>query len=80
MSLTSAHPIWATAGASPTKVVMVTQQARFLSGRYRTEALTSHSSGLYKLSPACNESEDIFHILKTRQALEPIRKKLYSFT
>ena len=83
MSLTSAHPIWATAGASPTKVVMATQQARFLSGRYRTEALTSHwthSSGFCKLSPTCNKSEDIFHILKTCPALEPTRQKLYSFT
>ena len=83
VSLTSAHSIWATAGASPTKVVMATQQARLLSGRYRTESLTSHwthSSGFCRLSPTCNESEDILHILKTCPALEPTREKLYSFT
>ena len=33
MSLSTPHPLWRTAGASPTKVVMATVQARFLSGR-----------------------------------------------
>ena len=33
MSLSAPHPLWRTAGSSPTKVVMATVQARFLSGR-----------------------------------------------
>ena len=42
MSLMSPHPIWTTAGSSPTKVAMATQQARLLTLRYCLEALCSH--------------------------------------
>ena len=84
MSHSSFHPIWRTAGSSPTKVVMATVQARFLSGRYRTEALCSHWSknteGKCKLSPDCNLREDTTHIFKTCLALDATRKKLNSFT
>ena len=83
MSLTSPHPIWTTAAASPTKVVMATQQARLLSGRYRTAALTSHwsdTSGACKLSPSCNTTEDTSHFLKHCSALQTTRENLFSFT
>ena len=62
---------------------MATQQARLLSGRYRTEALTSHwsdTSGVCKLSPSCNSSEDTSHILKYCLALHSTRENLFSFT
>lgn len=83
MSLTRAHPLWTTAGSSPTKVVMATVQAKFLSGRYRTQALCSHWSGVTatcKLSSTCNTAEDISHILKHCAALEQTRNRLTEFT
>ena len=83
MSLTSPHSIWTTAAASLTKVVMATQQARLLSGRYRTAALTSHwsdTSGVCKLSPSCCSTEDTSHILKYCSALQTTRENLFSFT
>ena len=84
MSLTSTHPLWKTAASSPTKVVMATVQARFLSGRYRTEALCSHWSsnkmGLCKLSPTCQTPEDTSHILQKCVALDGTREKLIAFT
>ena len=83
MSLTRTHPLWTTAGSSPTKVVMATIQAQFLSGRYRTQALCSHwsgSSGDCQVSPDCKTSEDISHILKYCVALSSTRKKLSTFT
>ena len=61
-----------------------TQQARFLAGRYRTEALCSHWSqntqGFCKLSPDCQTSEDTRHILQTCPALTATREKLAIFT
>ena len=83
MSLLSPHPIWVTAGSSPTKVAMATQQARLLSGRYRTEALASHwthSSGTCSLSLSCATVEDIDHFLKHCIALRTTRENLFSFT
>ena len=83
MSLLSPQPIWVTAGSSPTKVAMATQQARLLSGRYRTEALVSHwthSSGTCSLSLSCATIEDIDHILKHCIALQTTRENLFSFT
>ena len=83
MSLTRAHPLWTTAGSSPTKIVMATVQAKFLSGRYRTQALCSHWSGVTatcKLSLTCNTAEDIPHILKHCVALEQTRTRLTVFT
>ena len=44
MSLSSPHPIWTTIGANPYEVSKAIQQARLLSGRYRTESLCSHWS------------------------------------
>ena len=83
MSLTRTHPLWTTAGASPSKVVMATTQAHFLSGRYRTQALCSHWSGSSsdcQLSPSCKTREDISHILKDCSALIHTREKLNNFT
>lgn len=84
MSLTSTHPLWETAGSSPTKVVMATVQAQFLSGRYRSEALCSHWSpnahGRCKLIPGCEEYEDTTHILQNCSGLNKTRMKMIDFT
>ena len=44
MSLASPHPLWTSTGSSPYEVAKAIQQARFLSGRYRTESLCKHWS------------------------------------
>ena len=85
MSLTTIHPLWSTAGCSPSKVAMATVQARMLSGRYRTEYLCRHWSknkaGVCLLSKACRETmEDLPHILAHCPALQSTRKKLVDFT
>ena len=42
LSLLNPHPIWTTAQGNPHEVSKAIQQARFLSGRYRTEYLSRH--------------------------------------
>ena len=42
MSLKKPHPIWLTAGSNPYEISKAIQQAKFLSGRYRTEVLAKH--------------------------------------
>ena len=83
MSLTTPHPLWTTAGASPTKVSMATCQAIMLSGRYRTQKLCSkwdNSTEHCRLSPSCQSPEDITHIIQHCQALDNTRNKLLAFT
>ena len=85
MSLTTPHPLWSTAGSSPSKIAMATIQAQMLSGRFRTELLCSHWSknktGVCLLSPSCSSTvEDLHHILAHCEALEPTRVKLMNFT
>ena len=85
MSLVSPHPIWSSAGSSPSKVTMATVQARMLSGRYRTELLCSkwkpECTGLCLLSPLCSSTpEDLKHILQDCIALIQTRQNLSEFT
>ena len=85
MSLTKIHPMWTTAGCSPSKVAMATVQAQMLSGRYRTEYLCRHWSknkiGVCLISDSCkNTVEDLPHILLLCPALQPTREKLVNFT
>ena len=82
MSLTKPHPIWSTAGSNPYEVSKAVQQARFLSGRYRSEYLsrhwTSNKEG-YCLSPTCNEElESVEHILIKCSAYTECKGRLYS--
>ena len=42
LGLTRCHPIFSTCGSSPWELEKATTQARFLSGRYRVEALSGH--------------------------------------
>ena len=81
MSLTKIHPIWLTAGCSPSKVSMAVIQASMLSGRYRTEYLCRHWSknkeGVCLLSPHCSSTtEDLPHILAFCPALTRIKRKV----
>ena len=85
MSLTTPHPLWITAGSSPSKIAMATIQAKMLSGRYRTERLCRHWSknkdGLCLLSSSCDQTmEDLPHILSSCSALTATRDKLADFT
>ena len=85
MSLKKPHPLWSTAGSSPTQVSMAVVQATMLSGRYRTEALLRHFSpsktGSCLLSEMCVDTRDsICHILCACPALNSHRNGLLSFT
>ena len=79
MSLVEPHPIWKTAGSNPYEVSKAIQQARFLSGRYRTESLCRHWSANKKglcLSLTCeNEEESVHHILITCCAYHQVRDR-----
>ena len=82
MSLGKPHPIWTTVGSNPHEVSKAVHQARFLSGRYRTESLARHWSqnpNGYCLSDTCrNQIEDTEHILLTCNAYSKCKKNLYS--
>jgi hypothetical protein len=82
MSLTKPHPIWSTAGSNPYEVSKAVQQARFLSGRYRSEYLSRHWTNNkegYCLSPTCsNEVESVDHILIHCRAYNECKRRLYS--
>ena len=82
MSLNQPHPIWTTAGTNPHEVCKAVQQARFLSGRYRTESLASHWSqnpNGYCLSQTCtSQVETVEHILIHCNAYNDSKEKLYS--
>ena len=84
MSLTSPHPIWKTAGSSPTKVLMASVQSLMVSGRYRTQGLCSHwsnnTSGICKPSHSCGVFENLSHILQDCVAVCHTCTKLRSFT
>ena len=85
MSLTSPHPLWSSAGSSPSRIAMATVQAQMISGRYRSESLCRHWSrnkmGFCLLSNNHQEVlEDVTHILKDCDALHDTRMKLLSYT
>ena len=83
MSLTKPHPIWTTTGSNPYEVSKAIQQARLLSGRYRSQSLVSHWNPLnregYCLSPSCTQvKETVEHILIDCQAYNEQKSKIYS--
>ena len=82
MSLTKPHPVWATVGSNPYETAKAVQQARFLSGRYRSGSLTKHWSANkegFCLAPTCeNELETIEHILIHCCAYIECKRRLYS--
>ena len=86
MSLTSAHPVWLSASSSSYEVSKATVQAKMLSGRYRTELLSSHWSDNpngWCLTPEClgnQVTEDLDHILASCPSLAHQRRNLQVFT
>ena len=83
MNLTKPHPIWSTAGSNPYEVSKVIQQARFLSGRYRSANLTKHWSthnreGFCASSTCFRQAETIEHILVQCVAYSDCRRRLCS--
>ena len=83
MSLTRPHPLWTTTKSNPYEVSKAVQQARFLSGRYRTESLCKHWSKNthgYCLSETCiSEEETIEHILLFCPAYTHTRYQLQTY-
>ena len=71
-----------TAGSNPHEVCKAIQQARFLSGRYRSADLLKHwtdNKEGYCLSPSCiNEVESIEHILVHCAAYTNCKRRLFS--
>ena len=80
MSLKSPHLLWKTAGSNPYEVAKAVQQARFLSGRYRTGNLEKHwSQNKEGICHNCHEStETTEHILIFCKAYNETKKNLYS--
>ena len=70
MSLKTPHLIWRTAGSNPYEVSKAVQQARFLSGRYRSAELERHwSQNKEGVCQNClNGIENTEHILITCEA------------
>ena len=81
MSLSKPHPIWTTTGGKPHEVAKAVQQARLLSGRYRTNELLKHwnhlQTGLCS-APGCDSKETVTHIIIECRAYTNIRQKLLS--
>ena len=67
MSLRHPHPLWTSTGQNTYEVSKAIQQARLLSGRFRTESLCRHWSknkNGWCLSETCHEQvESVEHIL-----------------
>ena len=85
MTLSKPHPLFSSAGSSPSKVSMALIQAQMISGRYRTQRLLRHwnskLSGSCLLTPECDGvSEDIPHILQQCPGLLAVRQRLMNFT
>lgn len=86
MSLSTSHPLWLSARSSPYEVSKARVQAQMLSGRYRTELLSSHWSSNadgWCLTPECKglmTTEDIEHILVACRSLDVTRETLQLFT
>ena len=81
MNLKSPHLIWKTAGSNPYEVSKAVQQARFLSGRYRSAELEkhwTHNKEGFCLNCNSRESESIEHILLNCIAYTDTKKKLYN--
>ena len=80
MSLKTPHLIWRTVGSNPYEVSKAIQQARFLSGRYRSSYLERHfTQNREGVCINCNsgELETIEHILISCNAFTETKKKLY---
>ena len=82
MNLTQPHPIWTTPGSNQYEITKAVQQARFLSGRYRTESLARHwntnMGGFCTVGGCDNTVETVEHILIECPSYSVNRQKLLS--
>ena len=82
MSLTDPHPLCTSAGANPYEVSKAVQQARLLSGRYRTENLCRHWSSNrngWCMSGTCQEQvETVEHMIVVCKAYQEVREQHFS--
>ena len=81
MSLTKPHPIWSSLGSNPYEAAKAVQQARFLSGRYRSESLAKHWSknpNGFCLNPDCLEKEVVETVLVHYNAYNQSKKNLFA--
>ena len=80
MSLNTPHLLWRTAGSNPYEVAKAIQQARFLSGRYRSGYLEKHwSSNREGTCYNCLQApETIEHILISCISYKETKKNLYN--
>ena len=83
MSLSKPHPIWTTCGSSIYEANKACIQAKFLSGRYRTDKLLSHfskeNSVFCELHPEDPAVGDLDHHLVLCPALQERRKVLFEY-
>ena len=84
IGLATPHPFWTTAWDNPHEVSKAIQQARFLSGRYRTEYFSRHWStnprGCCLAEDSCRDFiEDTKHIQLECPAYSKDKRKLISF-
>ena len=86
LSLTSTHPIWSSLNGNPYQTLKAKTQARFLSGRFRTESLcrfwSDNKEGVC-LIDSCRELhiiEDLDHIIIYCAGLTETRRRLARFT
>ena len=81
MSLEVAHPIWLSAKGNPHEVSKAVQQARMLSGQYRTNVLMSKwNTGVVRQCQRCQSQSDesLEHILLDCTAYTEQRWKMIS--
>ena len=84
MSLALPHSVWQTAQKNPHEISKAIQQARFLSGRYRSAYLTRHwdkknPEGLCQAETCDKIREDTKHILLECKMYNQEREKLTIF-
>ena len=83
MSLCKPHPLWTTCDSSIYEANKACIQAKYLSGRYRTDKLLSHfskeNSGFCELHPEDPVVGDLLHHLVLCPALQERRKVLFEY-
>ena len=83
MSLSTPHPVWTTCGSSVYEVNKACIQAKFLSGRFRTDKLLSHfspqNSKFCQLHPDQPEAGDLEHHLVLCPVLAERRTLLFQY-
>ena len=86
LSLTTTHPIWSSLNGNPYQTLKAKTQARFFSGRFRTESLcrfwSDNKEGVCLLDSCrgLHITEDLEHIVVSCAGLTETRRRLTRFT